>query len=386
MKNKLKQLLPKKAREFLRGIVNRPITNFYKKNYIKKALLSYITGPFKKGVKESHTNYFEAITWGKILDELGYQVDVIDFNYFSKKIKIERYDVICGFGEVFENYIYTLNAKAKTIFYATGIHNCWQNHVTLKRLKDVYKKKGIWLGESSRYISKFYSSHVSYADAVIALGNHICAESYKPYNKNVYQLDAPFFRTFDYKDIIKSKKEDFNKHFLWFGSSGAIHKGLDLLLDYFVKRDDIYLHICGNVKNEKEFCRIYSKELFNTKNIVYHGFISVDNHKFKEILQQCGFIVFPSASEGGSPGVLTCIGNGGLIPVITRETTIDTGYEVWVEGLNERYIDKAINKCLSYNKNNLIELMYKNGEIVCYRNNVKQYEQNLRNILKRILL
>ena len=385
MKNKIKQILPTKIKNILVDINKKPVMNYYNREFSKKALLSYITTPFKKGVLNSHTNYFEALTWAKILNELGYQVDIIDYNRFSKRIKIEKYDVICGFGEVFEKYIYTPKARAKTIIYATGMHNCWQNHITLKRLKDVYEKKGVWLGRSSRYISKFYSSHVSFVNAVIALGNDVCKESYIPYNKNTYQLDVPFFKVIDYKKVIKNKKDNFNKHFLWFGSSGAIHKGLDLLLDYFSRRDNIYLHICGNVENEKDFCEVYNKELFHTKNIYYHGFINITTKKFEEILKQCGFVIFPSCSEGGSPSVLTCIGNGGLIPIITKETTIDTGYEIWIEGFEEKYIDKAVNKVLSYSKNELIELMSKNGEVVNIKHNIEKYEQNLKNILQRII-
>jgi len=145
------------------------------------------------------------------------------------------------------------------------MHNCYQNTVTLKRLKDFYKKKKVRLGESSRYVSKCYSAHVSFADSVIVLGNSICVSSYKPYSySKIYQLNAPFFKIFSYKEIIKEKKENFNRHFLWFGSSGAIHKGLDLLLDYFSKRKDLYLHICGNLTNEKKFMKVYEKELFHT--------------------------------------------------------------------------------------------------------------------------
>jgi len=383
--NKLKKILPKKVKNILRNTVNKPIFNFYNKNYSKKALLSYIVYPFKKGIKNSHTNYFEATTWAKLLDELGYCVDIVHYNNISNKIKIEKYDVVCGFGEVFEKYIYTLNAKAKTIIYATGMHNCWQNHITLKRLKNVYEKKGVWLGDSSRYVDVCYSAHVSYADAVIALGNEICANSYKPYNKNVFQLNAPFFKTYNYETIIKNKKEDFNKHFLWFGSRGAVHKGLDLVLDYFSKREDLYLHICGNIINEKNFCEVYKKELFESKNIFYYGFVDIKSGQFQKILQQCGFVIFPSCSEGGGVSVLTCIGNGGLIPIITKETTINTGYEIWIDGFSVEDIEKAVNKALLYKQNELISLMYKNGKIISEKCSLESYEHNLKKILEGIL-
>jgi hypothetical protein len=385
MKNKIKKLIPSIIKKYIvKRKHNIILANFFKKTYAKKALLSYIVHPFIRGVKQTHTNNIEAYIWAKLLNEFEYQVDIIQYNN-ELNLDLTQYDLICGFGNAFEQYIYTKNVKAKTIFYATGMNNCWQNYITLKRLRDVFNKKGVWIGNSIRYIDKCYTAHVSYVDSVIALGNDICKKSYIKYNPNIFQLDAPFFKIFDYKEIVKNKEKDFNKHFLWFGGFGAVHKGLDLLLNFFSKRDDIFLHVCGDIEKEQSFFEVYKKELLYTKNILYYGFLDISSKNFYNILRQCAFTIFPSASEGGSPSLLTTIGNGGLIPVITKETTIDTGYEIWIDGFEEYHIKDAIEKALFLKKYEIKKMMYKNAEIVNEKNSIDKYKKNLKRIIEEII-
>jgi hypothetical protein len=385
-KNILKKVLPKSIKEGINRVIKkRVIINYYKRSYKKRALLSYVVYPFIFKNNFKHTNYFEATTLAYILDKQGYQVDIVNFDNSYMDIDLTNYDLICGFGDIFEKHFNTPESKAKTIIYATGMHNYYQNQVTLKRVKEIYERKGVWLGSSSRYVKYTYSAHCVVADATIALGNDICADSYRKYCENVYQLNAPFFRTKDCFQIIENKNIEQKKHFLWFGSSGAIHKGLDLLLEYFNQRDDIYLHIVGNINAEEVFVKTFQKELYETPNIFTYGFVNINSKIFEDILKKCAFIIFPSCSEGGSPSVLTCIGNGGLIPIITKETTIDTGYEIWIEQLNIQAIENAVNKALSLNQKELKDLMIKNAQIVNEKNNIDKYKQNLEKILLKII-
>lgn len=99
---------------------------------------------------------------------------------------------------------------------------------------------------------------------------------------------------------MKNKNyKDAKKHFLWFGSSRLIHKGLDLLLEIFKELPDLHLHVCGPINNELKFKDIYYEELYNTKNIHTYGFINIQSKSFKGIINKCAFIIFPSCSEGG---------------------------------------------------------------------------------------
>jgi glycosyltransferase involved in cell wall biosynthesis len=353
------------------------INNYFKTQHSKNALLSYITHPFAKGQYFFHTNYFEAMSHAKILNELGYNVDVIDYEY-QGKIDFSRYDLLVGFGDAFNQYFESgINKKITTIYYGTGMHVCHQNHATLKRLKDVYLKKGIWLSKSIRYVEKCWTYQTYLVDAMIILGNEISIESYKKfYDGKIFNIPAPFYKVINAYELIKNSKN--SKSFLWFGSSGLVHKGLDLLLDFFSKRQDLRLHICGPIKNEPDFEKVYYKELYETSNIITHGLVDIRTEKFKKILEDCSFLIFPSCSEGCSPSVITAIGNGGLIPIITKETTVSTGYEIWIEDFTVEAIEKAVNRALSLTDEEISQLRKRNLEYVLQNHTTEVYYQKLK--------
>ncbi len=364
----------------------KKIINYFRTNYEKNALLSYITYPFTRGLYLTHTNYYEAMSHAKILSELGYNVDVIDY-FYQGKIDFSKYDVLVGFGDAFQKYFESGYNHVKTIYYGTGMHVCHQNNATLKRVRDVYKKKGVWLCKSSRFVEKTWTHQTLLVDAMIVLGNDICKNSYaKFYDGPIYSIPAPFYKVLDGYEILKSR--DLSKaryNFLWFGSSGLIHKGLDLLLDFFSKTPELTLHICGPIKGEPEFEKVYFKELYQTKNIITHGFIDINSKKFKEILESCSFIIFPSCSEGGGPSVLTAIGNGALIPVITKETTISTGYEIWIDDFTTEAVGKAVAKCLSLKDDEILDMQRKNLEYVLKYHSQENYYSELKKAYIEIL-
>lgn len=82
---------------------------------------------------------------------------------------------------------------------------------------------------------------------------------------------------FNHEEILKNRNiNEVKKNFLWMGSLGLIHKGLDLLLEIFNELPDYNLYICGSTKNEPEFEYLYFDELYRTKNIHTYGFVGVD--------------------------------------------------------------------------------------------------------------
>lgn len=360
---------------------NRSIVNYYGTTFKKNVLISYVTLPFYKPYT-FHTNSFEALTAAKVFNELGYNVDVI---FYEKRIKkLKNYDVIYGFGDVFEQLV-AQNINAVMIYYGTGMHVCHQNTKTLERMSDVYKKKGIWLPLSIRYVNKSWSYQTTIVDAIIALGNDVCSDSYKKYNNisKIYSLNAPYFHVLE-KDFINKRKESSINKFLWFGSSGLIHKGLDLCLEYFKLNKKFELHICGSILSEKDFVKIYYEELFETENIFIHGFLDINTEKFREILLDCSFVIFPSCSEGGSPSVATCVGNGGLIPIVTKETSFSTGHEVIISSYSLKGIEDAINSIENLSFERVKELQHLNQQFVLKNNSQDKYFKDMRYIIKDI--
>jgi glycosyltransferase involved in cell wall biosynthesis len=364
---------------------NELIKNYFNTSHNKYALLSYITTPFKEE-SLTHTNFFEAKSWAKILSDLGYNVDVINYNRL-KMVNLSKYDCICGFGNVFQQYFESgIKKPVVTIHYGTGMHVCHSNHASLKRVKDVFNKKGVWLGKSARFVEKTWTHQTALVDGIISLGNIECKKSYeKYYNGNIYSVPAPFFNTVDASRIIKNRSVDANKNFLWFGSSGLVHKGLDLCLDYFKNKPNLNLHICGDIYSEPDFIELYKKELFELDNIKVHGFVDITSDNFKSILEACSFCVFPSCSEGGSPSVLTVVGNGALIPIITKETTISTGYEIIINALSLEEIASSIDYACSLSNEDIINLQKKNLRVVINDNSQDNYFKQLKSSIFKII-
>jgi glycosyltransferase involved in cell wall biosynthesis len=380
----IKKILPKKIKKSIKDIIyERRVCNVYKKSYRKKVLISYIVSPFRKK-SLSHTNFYEVTSAAKIFDELGYVVDVI---YYQGKIpKLEEYDVIYGFGDVFQEYFESGLWGKKTIYYGAGMHVCHQNTATLKRVKDVYKEKGIWLAKSARYVEKNWSHQTILVDGIIALGNEECAKTYrKYYDGKIISLPAPFFKVIDADSVLKNRSRGANKSYLWFGSGGLVHKGLDLCLDFFKKRPDLTLHICGNIESEIDFLEAYKDELYQLPNILTHGFLQINSISFKEVLSLCSFVIFPSCSEGGGPAVLTSIGNGALIPIITKETSISTGNEIVIDNLSLNAISKAIEYSQNLTNESVLELQKNNLRYVLNEHNQEIYFVKLKKAIEEIL-
>ena len=367
-------------------IFRSPIINYYRTSYPRNALVSYITDSFRNKINLSHTNLFESMEIGKAINEAGFNVDIADYDY-EGIIDYSRYDLIFGFGEPLINSFYKRGKKIITVYYGTGMHINTQNINTLNRVTEVFNKTGVWLPGSGRIVDKSWSIQTMLVDAMILLGNEEVTKTYSHYFKGkIYNIPASIYKITNYEEIIASK--DFNNaktHFLWFGSSGMIHKGLDLLLEIFSKREDIHLHICGPLEGEPEFIQTYNNELLKTINIHYHGFVSLNSSLFKELLQKCAFVVFPSCSEGGSPSVLNVCGNGGLIPLLSKEASIDTGDFGFVfDKINIESIQFTINQALHLTDKEIKERSIKCYEVISKKHSQTNYASELRKCINEI--
>ena len=367
-------------------IFRSPIINYYRTSYPRNALVSYITDSFRNKINLSHTNLFESMEIGKAINEAGFNVDIADYDY-EGIIDYSRYDLIFGFGEPLINSFYKRGKKIITVYYGTGMHINTQNINTLNRVTEVFNKTGVWLPGSGRIVDKSWSIQTMLVDAMILLGNEEVTKTYSHYFKGkIYNIPASIYKIANYEEIIASK--DFNKaktHFLWFGSSGMIHKGLDLLLEIFSKREDIHLHICGPLEGEPEFKQTFNNELLKTISIHYHGFVSLNSSLFKELLQKCAFVVFPSCSEGGSPSVLNVCGNGGLIPLLSKEASIDTGDFGFVfDKINIESILFTIDQALHLTDKEIKERSLKCYEGISKKHSQTNYARELRKCINEI--
>ncbi len=301
------------------------LKNVFNTNFKKKVLLSYITSAFLINNNFEHTNLLECYTAGEIFRNLGYNVDVINYNTVYDRIDFSNYDIVYGLGDNFALALnkFTASVHPKTILYGTGVSSTYAKSVTLKKSVDFYNRTGM------RILTSFRSSvsldQVMFSDHIIALGNEFTRKTYlvDRGNKSIANLNAFYYDVYD----INLNKKDYqkcSKNILWFGSGGLLHKGLDLAIDAIRDFPDLTLHICGANTNELEFCTYYSDALLGKiPNIVNHQFVKINKLEFRKLMNLCGAVLSPSISEGGAVALLNVMANGGLIPITSEASGVD---------------------------------------------------------------
>lgn len=305
-------------KKYIRNLIRNVIVkNYLKTKHKKNALVVYTIAPFRLRAKELHTNFQESRAIVSILNEFSYNVDIVNWDD-PRKIDYSRYDLLFGFGLAFENS-FDSSAKPCRVYYATGAHVCYQNHAELLRILSVNKTRGSVL-KPKRTVPWTWSKSTTLSDALIVIGNKWTADTYRKISDqiNIYSINATALVNQQVAGLSRDLGQA-KKNYLWFGSAGFVHKGLDLCLEYFAQRPDLNLHICG-IK-EDDFFQVYEKEL-SLPNVEFHGFIDIKSDRYLKLVECCCFSIMPSCSEGQSTALLTTMA-AGLIPIGTAQTGID---------------------------------------------------------------
>ena len=283
-------------------------------------LLSYITQPFILEEDDplfySHSNQWEckqiAYTWVNH----GYNVDIIDWDnatFLPKK----DYFVFIDIHSNMERIAPLLGKNCKKILHITGAHWRFQNNAENKRLSALKERKGIIL-HPRRQVPP--SRGIEYADCATILGNKFTQGTFAYSKKPLYPI--PLSTTVQFPFLINKEFDKIRNNFLWFGSPGMVHKGLDLVLESFSELPEYNLTICGPVEQESDFEKIYHKELYQLPNIKTLGFTDVRSDQFQKIIENTCTLIYPSCSEGQAGSVVSCL-HAGLIPVISYESGVD---------------------------------------------------------------
>jgi hypothetical protein len=310
----------------------------------KKLLISYVTYGYFTNFEDysGRTLLYEISKIIKVFSELGYCIDLINHNDLNSLeiIKNRKYDVIFGFGEVF--YLMAkLHTEAITILYMTEQHPEFSYQEEKKRIDYFHfrHKKLIPITRSGQFY-KLKHFEKKYSE-VITLSE--IEPLKKQYNRpfNIYPTGL-----INEKFIFKDKNHiNTRKNFLWFGSTGAIHKGLDLLIDVFSKKEDIYLHICGFNETDRKILKIPKRQ-----NIIDYGSVDVRSQVFLDIMEKCSYSILPSCSEGFSTSITTCMLHG-LIPVVVKNTGFNRlgDKAIFLEEYKIEYIQLILTKLADEN-------------------------------------
>jgi glycosyltransferase involved in cell wall biosynthesis len=285
-----------------------------------RALVSYIVDPYLlpagAPLPHSHTNFWESRAIGEVLRDLGFTVDAI---HWTNRAFVPRrpYDLLVDVRLNLERLAPLVGERCLKVMHAETSHRTFHNPAQKRRLDDLERRRGVRLTvrrplEDNRTIES--------ADCATVLGNEVTQATYAHAGKPLWRvpISQPVFFPFPADRDWPTAA----RHFLWFGSGGMVHKGLDIVLEAFAGLPDHQLTVVGPVERERDFEKVYEAELYRTPNVRCVGWVDIAGERFREITRSAAGLVYPSCSEGCSGSAVTCM-HAGLIPLLTPQTGVD---------------------------------------------------------------
>lgn len=331
-----------------RTIIKKLYLLLFDRDYVMKnttdkwVFISYLSEPLYKRVTDTyfnrHQNRREAIVIAEGFYQQGFNVHIRRFDkpiLFSKR----KYDIVFGLEPNFV-YMSSKNKDALKIYYATGAYWDFQNNQIKNRTREAAKLFGYEF-KLNRLVDPHNSPVI--ADHIMQIGTLNTLRTYpQQLRSKISLLRQSLTVSGNLYNGNRRTQHAKRNTFLWFGSQGSILKGLDLILPIFKEQINFVLHIVGNM--DDDFEEIYKRE-FQANNIFYHGFLDVTDPHFLAIAEECTFTIFPSCSEGGTPGSLLNTMYLGLIPITTAVCASPAMYELGeIVELNKKSIEDGINK------------------------------------------
>lgn len=278
----------------------------------------------------THTNYWETRQIARTFLELGYRVDVVHWTN-DAFVPEKPYDVALDVRRLLPAWAPHLPEHCVRIFHGETSHAAFNDAAAARRHRDLEERRGVHL-PFRKAIGGAPSFDV--ADAATVLGDETTLDTYRAQLEKArpestgredlpivpVKISAPigyprFERDFGEGD------ESCRRRFLWLGSEGLVHKGLDLVLEAFSGLPDFHLTVCGPISRERAFERVYWRELYETPNVETVGWIDVTSEDFERLASRTLGLVYPSAAEGQCGSVVTCL-HSGLVPVVSDRTGV----------------------------------------------------------------
>lgn len=368
------------------GFVRSPHQN----KKVGNALVSFITGPFTKAPWEfftdPHSNYWTCKEIVRLLNLRGYDVDIINWDndtFIPKK----KYNICIDLQRNLERLSPKLESSCIKVMFVLSSYPLFQNNAEKIRIKNLEKRRGV------KFPHKRYdlpSNNTKYVDFISGYGNETVHKTYPLKNKKIIHIPIPAVETYEFP-----KNKNFNearKNFLFFGGGGAILKGLDLVVEAFSVMPELQLHIIGPASYEKEFSKEYEKELslpnihrYPRPKISKDGIITVGEKFFSEIANQCGSIIYPSASEGTSGAVIQAM-HAGVIPIVTKETGLsENSPSVIIENPSVESIISLAQKISEADPKTLHQISYNSWEYVNKYHTKEKFSEAFANFIDNIL-
>ena len=349
-------------------------------------LLAYIIEPFllKTGetVSQQHTNHFESLQIAQIFLELGYTVDVIGYeNTVFRPAK--QYQFFVAARTNLALIAQRLNTDCIKIAHFDTSHFASNNAACYRRVLELQARRGV-TSTSIRVIEK--NMALEYADYAVILGNDYTLSTYAYGNKPMFALNVPTPNVYpspETKDF-----ESCRKNYLWIGSSGFIHKGLDLVLEVFSQLPDFQLTVCGPLAKwgkASQFCEQFHTELYETPNIKTLDWVDVGSPLFQDIANDCLALIYPSSAEGQSGSAITCM-QAGLIPIVSYQSGVDVhDYGVMLADCSIKTIKSTIQRTSDLARDKLAKMATAAWRQARSHHTKEAYQKRYREIVQTIL-
>ncbi|WP_336231513.1 glycosyltransferase [Scytonema sp. PRP1] len=368
----------------VRQQMRRKVSLQPRKPAIGNVLISYVVEPFllKPGepIPNSHTHFWECYQMAQTFLDIGYCVDVIQYNndiFLPQK----EYAFFIETRSNLQRCAPFLNKDCVKIFHADTAHLLFHNAAEANRLLALQQRRGITL--SPRRFEP-PNQALEHADCATVLGNEFTMSTLRYAKKPLYRVPISTQVVYSW-----SEEKDFDtcrKNFIWFGSGGLVHKGLDLVLEAFAQMPDCHLTICGPISKEQDFVEAFYKELYQTANIHTVGWIDINSQKFRDILNNCVGIVYPSCSEGGGGSVINCM-HAGLIPIVSYEASVNVekDYGVILKDSSIQEIKQEVQKISTQSKEQLKQMARRAWEVARENHTKEKFAENYRNTIEKIM-
>lgn len=370
----LQRILNKKFEGYIYNVNLNPIVENQ-----KRVLICYISDGFicNESNFKKHTNVWDFFLMTKYFIDNGYVVDVVSFNEEFRKSNV-AYDIVIGFGDIFQRTD-SLKEKGKKILYLTENHPEFAKASYAER--EIYYKQR--KGKLDRFLKRnsvYTIKDIECSDVVICMLNKYSVSRSNWRNKHLEIICPTSHYNSNFKLINKNWRVVKNK-FLWFGSPGALHKGLDILIDAFSHLPNLQLYIAGGAEEELSLFKI--KKYLNIFNL---GFLDVFSNDFLTIVNDVAWVILPSCSEGCSTSVLTCMRHG-LIPITTPAAGLEDNGEfgITLQSFEIEYIREVVLRASAYNDDLLEDLSRNSIKYANSKSSREAYYKQFSNIMERLI-
>jgi hypothetical protein len=286
-----------------------------------RVLVSYLLPPIwgDPGEIRGHSNVWESSEIVRCFTRLGYVVDVIAWDD-TTFIAPAPYTAVF---DIHRNLMRYAGKQTLKIFHVTGSNPAYSNRAESERLSAVRERRLCDLAQRRQINDQdklLFETHLAEADLVTLIGNDVTLATFP---ENIRAKIRPIIATGAWlpSEVTEVDLSSRCREFLWFNGSGAVHKGLDLVLEVFARHPELTLHVVGPYLRERDFVAAYRSELFGLPNIHSHGFLYPGGRAFQRLLQRVKLFINASCSEGISTSAITCM-QAGLVPIMSRNCGI----------------------------------------------------------------